>query len=107
MNENGVTTHSNHLIKPHKVGGKIFLPDSPERLERIGVLISQVQKPSVESLKVLLKDENKFPCAINRAQTDKSTIQTLFSIVMNLTEGYAKVKMGRPTEDGEELELRP
>ena len=50
----------------------------------------------------------KFPCAKNRApQTEKSTIQTLFSIMMDFTKGYAKVKMGRPTEDGEELELRP
>ena len=107
MDSKGITTHSNHLIKPHKVGGKIFLTDSPDRLERIGELIGQVQKPSIETLAALLKDENKFPCAINRQQTEKSTIQTLFSIVMNLTEGYAKVKMGRPTEDGEELELRP
>ena len=107
QDDNGVTTHSNHLIKEHKVDGKLFLQDSPPRLSRIGKLIADTSKPSMQSLAELLKDEQGYPTAICRAQTEKSSIQTLFSIVMNLTQGYADVKMGRPTEEGEEIELRP
>lgn len=107
MNERGFTTHSNHLVRQHKVPGKIWLLDSPDRLDRIDVLLGEVEKPSVEVLAELLKDEHKAPCSINRSQTEKSTVQTLFSIVMNLTKGFARVKMGRPTEQGEMLELKP
>ena len=107
MDSNGICTHSNHLIKEHEVPDKTFLPDSPIRLDRIRELIkATTEKPTMDSLAGLLKDEQNYPTAINRAQTEKSSIETLFSIVMELTEGQAIVKMGRPTESGEMLELR-
>lgn len=106
MDSNGVCTHSNHLIREHKIKDKTFLPDSPLRLERIGELIKATANPTLESLMELLKDEQNYPTAINRAQTEKSSIETLFSVVMDLSKGFAVVKMGRPTENGETLELR-
>ena len=106
MDSSGVCTHSNHLIKQHKVQDKLFLTDSPLRLERIGELIKATDKPTLDSLAGLLKDEQNFPTAINRSQTEKSSIETLFSIVMDLTRGEALVKMGRPTEGGEVLQLK-
>ena len=106
MDSNGVCTHSNHLIKDHKVQDKTFLADSPLRLDRIRELIEASEDPTMESLAGLLKDEQNYPTAINRAQTEKSSIETLFSIVMDLTKGQAVVRMGRPTENGQTLELR-
>jgi isopenicillin-N N-acyltransferase like protein len=103
--ENGICTHSNHLVKKHKIADKTFLPDSPLRLQRIGQLIKATEKPTMESLAELLKDEQNYPTAINRSQTEKSSIETLFSVVMDLTERRGIVKMGRPTEGGETLEL--
>ncbi|ETI27535.1 hypothetical protein G647_09726 [Cladophialophora carrionii CBS 160.54] len=103
----GTCTHSNHLVKKHKVEGTVFLNDSPFRLDRIQELMRTVDKPSVEKISEMLKDDKNYPTAINRAVGEKSTSQTLFSIVMDLGKGFARVKMGRPTEDGEVFELKP
>lgn len=103
----GTCTHSNHLVKKHKVEGTLFLNDSPFRLERIQELMRDVGKPSMQDICEMLKDEKNYPTSINRAVGEKSTSQSLFSIVMNLKQGIARVKMGRPTEDGEVFELRP
>ncbi|EXJ90504.1 hypothetical protein A1O1_03607 [Capronia coronata CBS 617.96] len=107
MDQNGTCTHSNHLVKQHKVEDKLFLQDSPFRLNRIQELMNGIDKPSVEKLSEILKDEKNYPTAICRALGEKSTSETLFSIVMDLTQGFAQVKMGRPTEDGEVFELKP
>lgn len=107
MEQNGWCTHSNHLVKQHKVEGTLFLSDSPFRLDRILELMRGIDKPSVQNLSEILKDEKNYPTAICRAVGEKSTSQTLFSIVMDLKHGFARVKMGRPTEGGEVFELRP
>jgi len=103
----GSCTHSNHLVKKHKVEGTLFLNDSPFRLERIQQLMREIGRPSTQEISEMLKDEKNYPTAINRAVGEKSTSQTLFSIVMDLKQGFANVKMGRPTENGEVFELRP
>lgn len=109
QNPSGIITHSNHYVMKHstKCANKA-LPDSTERLARIQELLEdELDTPNMDGLRGLLKDEKNYPTAICRAPTDKSTLATLFSIVMDLREGYAVVQMGRPTEDGEVLELRP
>lgn len=103
----GTCTHSNHLVKKHKVEGNTLVSDSPFRLDRIQELMREVNKPSIQSIGEMLKDEKNHPCAINRVVGEKNDSQTLFSIVMDLKQDFAKVKMGRPTEGGEEFELRP
>ena len=103
----GTCTHSNHLVKKHKVEGTLFLNDSPFRLDRIQHLMRDIGKPSMQEISEMLKDEKNYPTSINRAVGEKSTSQSLFSIVMDLKQGFARVKMGRPTEDGEVFELRP
>ena len=107
--QNGINTHSNHLTVPHSgVDDKGMLVDSPFRLDRVRELLKlNESEPKLEALREILKDEKNAPAAINRTGTEKSKIETLFSIVMDLSEGFAMVKMGRPTERGEELELRP
>lgn len=106
----GVTTHSNHLVREHKKmheGKGAMLQDTFFRLDRVGALLGGIKRPTKEALQEVLRDEGNAPCAINRGQTETSAIQTLFSIVMDLTKGEAYVKMGRPSEDGEEFVMRP
>ena len=103
----GTHTHSNHLIKKHKLEGTLFLNDSPFRLERIQQLMREIGKPSMQGISEMLKDEKNYPTSMNRAVGEKSTSASLFSIVMDLKQGFAKVKMGRPTEAGEVFEMRP
>ncbi|KAK6383840.1 hypothetical protein LTS17_003132 [Exophiala oligosperma] len=107
MDPKGICTHSNHLVKGHKVQGSSMLPDSPFRLSRIQELLSGIDKPTTQNFAEMFKDEKNYPASICRAVGEKSTIQTLFSIVMDLKQGTARVKMGRPTEGGEVFELRP
>merc|ERR1711939_678041 len=107
MDQRGICTHSNHLVKEHKVQGSAFLPDSPFRLIRIQELVGGIDKPTLQNLSEALKDEKNYPASICRAVGEKSAMQTLFSIVMDLTQGFARVKMGRPSENGEVFELRP
>lgn len=107
--KDGVNTHSNHLTVPHAdVEDKGMLKDSPFRLDRVRELLSGLgPEPTIDQFKHVLKDDKNSPCAINRSPTEKSTIQTLFSIVMDLQRRRASVKMGKPTEGGVEFELMP
>lgn len=107
QNSDGICTHTNHLVEAHKVEGTLFLNDSPVRLDRIRELIKGMNKPTAQAIFEALKDEQNYPVAINRAVGEKNTSQTLFSIVMDLQARSARVKMGRPTEDGEVFELKP
>jgi isopenicillin-N N-acyltransferase-like protein len=109
QDDRGIIAHSNHFVFPHKEKcANKALPDSVERLDRIRELLGEsMEDPSVDGLKGLLKDERGYPTAICRATTAQSSLATLFSTVMDLGEGYAVVKMGRPTEGGMEIELRP
>ncbi|KAJ9664537.1 hypothetical protein H2198_000188 [Neophaeococcomyces mojaviensis] len=103
----GMNTHSNHLTRPHGVNDMLMLTDSPFRLDRIRELLAEVGEPTVKKLRDVLKDQKNGPGSICRSPTEKSTTQTLFSIVMDLQNRMAVVKMGKPTEGGEEFELNP
>lgn len=102
--------HTNHLVLEHpEVDEPPWLDDSHKRLARIQRLADDVSasKVGTSQLFELFKDEENFPCAINRKQEGTSGFQTLFTIIMNLGNGEATVKFGRPTEDGEEVQLIP
>jgi isopenicillin-N N-acyltransferase like protein len=113
MSDQGVCTHSNHFVSTHAEGvvGTNMMKDSPFRLERIRSLIAQEQgetEPSFEVIEQLLKDEEGYPGSICRTATEKSPLETLFSICMDLGGMKAKVKIGRPVNPvGEKVELRP
>jgi isopenicillin-N N-acyltransferase like protein len=102
-------THTNHFIEPHKgPSSPPDLPDSPFRLARINELLDRESTtPSFETIEALLKDEENFPGSICRAQSDKNSFATLFSIIMDLKNCEARVKMGRPTESSGSLTLEP
>ena len=113
MSDQGVCTHSNHFVNAHAEVAEDtnMVEDSPFRLERIRLLIAQEQEgsgPSFEVIERLLKDEEGYPTSICRAATEKGSMETLFSICMDLGGVKAKVKMGRPVDPvGERVELRP
>ena len=107
-NESGACTHTNHFIRPQVKESKMFVLDSPIRLERINEIVRSLNGgPTMDDLCEALKDEYNKPEAICRSRTVKSSSETLFSIVMDLRNGFARVKMGQPTGDGQVLELRP
>ncbi|KUI61445.1 hypothetical protein VP1G_08632 [Cytospora mali] len=108
MNNNKVF-HTNHLILDHSgVDEPPWLKDSSERLNRIRSLADVAITGSghdFEKLLDMFKDEQGYPCSINRKQEGESRAQTLFTIIMNLSKKHALVKFGRPSEKGEEIRL--
>lgn len=106
--DQGICTHSNHMLRPHAAEDMNLLPDSRFRVQRMQELLRKSgSEPTMTVLRDILKDEKNYPSSICRATKGDGTLQTLFSIVMDVKEKYALVKLGRPTDDGEELELRP
>ncbi|KAL9136979.1 MAG: hypothetical protein Q9175_001812 [Cornicularia normoerica] len=103
--EQGILTHTNHYIKPHHgVEDLMALKDSPTRLERIDQLVREQERRlqetgslELEDIRSLLKDEENFPTAICRSTTDNSSVATLFTIVMDLTNRRAEVVTGKPS----------
>ena len=102
----GILTHTNHFVKSHPgVEDKMALQDSPTRLKRIDDLIEKMHKDingdSVlrpKSIFSVLEDQDDFPTAICRSQTDDSSVATLFSVVIDLRARTAEVRIGRPSE---------
>lgn len=105
----GRVVHTNHLVLEHPgVEEPGWLPDSGERLKRITELTDGGflgGKVDVGRVLELFKDEEGFPFSINRLKVKEGESQTLFTIVMDLGRREALVKVGRPTEDGEEIRL--
>ncbi|KAK8246838.1 isopenicillin-N N-acyltransferase [Phyllosticta capitalensis] len=110
--------HSNHYVVPHaqNVEERPYLDDSRPRLARIHGLCEGLawgrEEPSVSGLKVVFSDEKGKPFAINRGGDKEGDVVrnsensvTLFNIIMDLMAKRAYVKVGRPTEGGEEFEL--
>ncbi|KAJ3548273.1 hypothetical protein NM208_g1089 [Fusarium decemcellulare] len=107
----GTIVHANHLILEHPIVEEFpWLSDSSRRMKRLSTLLKE--KTSSEAISEsllfeLFKDEEGFPGAINRCQVDGCETQTLFNIIMDLAERKATVKVGRPTNFSERIELRP
>ncbi|KAL2066054.1 hypothetical protein VTL71DRAFT_2125 [Oculimacula yallundae] len=110
--EDGVVTHTNHMIVKHKesiVEVADWLPDTGFRLQRIRELLDEVKMEdvSVERVKALLRDEKigdgASICRIGSGK--EGSLATLFSIVMDLEKRTASVSMGRPVAPLEKLLL--
>lgn len=104
--------HTNHYLQPHSekvVEIMDWLPDTNFRLDRISNLLDGVkEKMSAKIAAGLLVDEEVWDngAAICRKRAGDG-LATLFSIVMDLGKGEARVVMGRPSESGEKLILKP
>ncbi|KAI1495994.1 acyl-coenzyme A:6-aminopenicillanic acid acyl-transferase-domain-containing protein [Biscogniauxia marginata] len=106
MDDKQRVCHSNHLILDKSdVNEPPWLEDSPARLARIRELTADMSEPSLEAIFNVFKDTQGYPVSINRGQEGKSTVQTLFNIVMDLTNKTAQVTFGRPTEFREQVIL--
>lgn len=107
----GRVVHTNHLVLEHPgVEEAGWLPDSRDRLARITALtdggaLEGGGKVDTARVLELFKDEEGLPFSINRLQASEGESQTLFTIVMDLGRREALVKVGRPTEGGEEIRL--
>ncbi|KAI1492213.1 acyl-coenzyme A:6-aminopenicillanic acid acyl-transferase-domain-containing protein [Biscogniauxia mediterranea] len=111
MDERGRVCHSNHLLLLDNkadvdVDEPPWLADSPARLARMRELTAAARPASLESVFEVFKDTEGYPASINRKQVEgKSMIETLFTIVMDLTSRRAQVTFGRPTEFTERVVL--
>nr|POE52139.1 acyl-coenzyme a:6-aminopenicillanic-acid-acyltransferase 40 kda form [Quercus suber] len=113
MNVAGHILHTNHYVLEHREGpgaGGDYLGDSISRLSRIQELVTAIPRSddgvNKEQISRLFEDEENYPTSICRMSVDgKSTLTTLFNIVMELKSKSATVKVGRPIEPEEVIEL--
>jgi len=106
MDEKGRVCHSNHLILDHPdVSEPPWLGDSPLRLERIKDITANMMDPTFTEIFEIFKDTEGYPASINRKTEGNCITQTLFNIVMDLSDRNAQVTVGRPTEYSEQLTM--
>ncbi|KAF1995489.1 peptidase C45 acyl-coenzyme A:6-aminopenicillanic acid acyl-transferas-like protein [Amniculicola lignicola CBS 123094] len=103
----GRVVHTNHFLLPHKGEiDTIWLKDSLTRvktmMENSGKLGAE---PSWGEMSKLFEDEHNLPTAICRFEDEVSGSATLFSILMDLKAKKGVVRMGRPTEAEETINL--
>ncbi|KAF9892092.1 hypothetical protein FE257_002498 [Aspergillus nanangensis] len=104
----GHLVHTNHCLMPHlrQVVETDPLPDSWMRDQRMNTLLDRFDGSEEQFLR-LWEDEDNYPQGICRAMAyGKSRGETLFNIVMDLVEGKAIVRVGRPIEPEETLILQ-
>ena len=109
--------HANRLLLEHPgVEEPPWLVDSDARTVRLREVVNELHggkgisckdlKPFEYQLRELFRDEQGYPVSINRRQIEgQSTTETLFTIVMNLTERSALISFGRPTEWKDVMEV--
>ncbi|KAJ2989688.1 hypothetical protein NUW58_g3343 [Xylaria curta] len=96
--------HTNHLILDKSdVEESPWLDDSPARLARVRELTARIADPTFDVITNIFGDTEGYPVSINRRQEGESIAETLFTIVMNLTNKYARVTFGRPTAVREQV----
>lgn len=102
--------HSNHLLLEHPgVHEPDWLPDSKFRVDRIKELTAQLDSKSTQpawaDFSKLFEDEGNYPTAICRLEDGPGSTETLFNIVMDLEEKQAVVRIGRPCQSEETIQL--
>ncbi|KAF2736211.1 peptidase C45 acyl-coenzyme A:6-aminopenicillanic acid acyl-transferas-like protein [Polyplosphaeria fusca] len=105
--DRGRVVHANHLLREHEgVVDTLWLGDSVGRVrrmvERSGGLGEEVGWGEVEGL---FEDEEGGPGGICRRVEGEGGSETLFNVVMDLRAGRGVVRVGRPTEVEERIEL--
>lgn len=101
VNEEGFLVHSNHMLLHHEnICEPRWLEDSYVRLETMEREISRTERLSKGTFSGLFENEFDFPCSISRASDDKSDIETLFNITIDLERKESVIREGRPTKVG-------
>lgn len=104
----GRVIHSNHFLLEHP--GEVDTVWIKDSLARVPTMAENAAKlgpePSWEDVSRLFEDEQNYPGSICRFQTEETGSGTLFNIVMDLKTKTAVVRLGRPTEVEETIELQ-
>ncbi|KMY52866.1 hypothetical protein AC623_01785 [Bacillus sp. FJAT-27231] len=109
--ENGYVVHTNHIcssfIKSHVVDKNEYIEtDSMIRMKRARQLIeghaSRHERAGVDSFKEWFSDQHHYPNSINHFINEKlpphRRMETIFSIIMNLSAEKVYVCIGKPSE---------
>lgn len=103
----GRVIHTNHLLLDHP--GEIdtvWLRDSLTRVSTMGKNAEKLDNENDwQAVSKLFEDEQNYPSAICRFETTETGSATLFNIVMDLKSRKAIVKLGRPTQVEETVNL--
>lgn len=111
--DEGVVTHTNHLFA-HAATSQVEdfpRPDSRSRLARLDQRLRKELTPDTEideaALFTILSDHDNAPLSIcrhfNPAQPPEERMETLFSVVMNLSERRLSLRHGKPCETEQTL----
>lgn len=113
--EGGVVTHTNHLYAPAATCRveDFPRPDSHARLSRLDALLRDELSANTavdeQTLFGVLSDHHGEPLSIcrhfNPAQPPEERMETLFGVVMNLTERRLTLRHGKPCETEAALEV--
>lgn len=106
---NGYIAHTNHFIGPRKINindiGKVLLPDTHMRERIANKLLNNSKYINDKTIKNVFSNHTGYPDSICRHgqnyPTDLGRPQasdTVFSIIMNLTEGNFSIASGPPCE---------
>ena len=103
----GRVVHTNHLLKEHPIEtDTVWLPDS---LVRLSTMTDNARalgaEPSWDQVSKLFEDEQNAPGSICRPETEGGST-TVFNIVMDLRSRKAVVKLGKPTEVEDVIDLQ-
>jgi isopenicillin-N N-acyltransferase-like protein len=103
----GRVIHANHMLLDHPGEiDTIWLEDSLARVPTMAKNVGALSKePSLEDVSRLFEDKQNAPGAICRFETEESGSGTLFNIVIDLKSKKAVVKLGRPMDVEETIEL--
>ncbi|KAH7408570.1 peptidase C45 acyl-coenzyme A:6-aminopenicillanic acid acyl-transferase-like protein [Phaeosphaeria sp. MPI-PUGE-AT-0046c] len=103
----GRVVHANHLLQDHPgETDTVWLKDSLTRVKTMTELTDKLgDEMSWPMFTKLFEDEKNSPGSICRTETKETGSATLFNIVMDLKAKKAIVRLGRPTEVEETVEL--
>ncbi|WP_245807777.1 C45 family autoproteolytic acyltransferase/hydolase [Halobacillus massiliensis] len=103
---NGALTHTNHICSENmkKEVKEDALPDSFNRFSMVTKLVDEIKDKEIEkeNLFEILSSHENYPSSICRhsspAQVGRAKMETVFSIVMNLTDNKLSWSIGKPCE---------
>jgi len=103
----GRVVHANHLLLEHPgETDTVWLKDSLTRVRTMAQNVGKLETGAGwKDVSALFEDEQNLPGAICRFETKETGSGTLFNIVMDLKAKKAVVRLGRPTEVEERIEL--
>ncbi|RFU64632.1 hypothetical protein D0469_17900 [Peribacillus saganii] len=99
--DDGVLGHSNNFLVETQFEDKTLeiLPDSPNRACNITSVLSKSANVSIENIQEALRNHDNFPNSICRHKESIGEIQTLASIIIDLTDKSLTISSGPPCKN--------